>query len=81
MDMMAKGSPTNLRWAVCCQTCCHFHEAPVATGEGECKAVNPPFEVLAGNVCDLHKPSNDTQPTDPGRPLPPHGSGPKPNEE
>jgi len=54
-------SPTNFRWAVCCQTCCHFHEAPVATGEGECKAVNPLFEVLAGNVCDLHKPSDDTE--------------------
>ncbi len=47
-----------------------FHEAPVATGEGECKAVTPPFEVLAGNICDLHKPSDYFQSTDPGRPLP-----------
>ncbi len=55
---MTKGSPTNFRWAVCCQTCCHFHEAPIATGEGKCKVVNPPFEVLAGNICDLHKPND-----------------------
>ncbi len=52
-------APTNLRWAICCQTCCNFHEAPIATGEGECRATNPPFEVLAGNVCDLHKPSDE----------------------
>ncbi len=58
---------TNFRWADCCQTCRHFQAAPVATGEGECTAadditinlagralLDPPFEVLAGNVCDLH---------------------------
>ena len=71
---MPKSSSTNFRRAVCCQTCCHFHEAPVATGEGECKAVNPPFEVMAGNICDLHKPSDDSQPTDPGRLLPCEGT-------
>ncbi len=56
---MPKSSPTNFRWAVCCQTCSYFHESPVATGEGECKTVKPPLEVLAGNVCDLHKPSDE----------------------
>ena len=59
---MCDMTPTNFRWAVCCQTCHHFHESPVATGEGYCEAVNPPFGVLVGNVCDLHKPSADTQP-------------------
>lgn len=55
-EIMTKSSQINFRWAVCCQTCCHFHESPVATGEGECVPVGSPFEVMAGNICDLHKP-------------------------